>query len=201
LNKNILIGTTALVASFFMAGCSQTPEAASANDNANTNPVAATAAPTTSTRPGPDNSEIVTSTDAAGVTTETRVFHENTRVSKIVVTSRNGTHTTRVYSRSGEEKELSEGESEDVLDKTGDAIANTAGFVAEKTVEGTKKGVEVGKNVGDKTAEDAKKVGNKTAETSKTVADKTAEGAKKVGEKTVEGAKKTGKAIKRVVSP
>ena len=219
MSKNILICAVLLAASVFLAGCNKTESAnANANDNANAGTVA-----TTTTRPGPDNSEITTATDANGVKTETRVFRDNPHVSKVVVTTRNGTRTARVYSRSGEEKELNKGESESVLEKTGDAIAGSAGFVAnktvegaktvaDKTVEGTKKGVEVGKDVGaktaegaktvaEKTAEGAKTVGSKTADTAKTVGSKTAEGAKTVGEKTAGGAKKAGKAIKKVVSP
>lgn len=191
-----------------MAGCNQTPEAANANANNNANATPAVA--TTTTRPGPDNSEITSTTDANGVTTETRTFRNNPRVAKVVVTTRNGARTARVYSRTGEEKELKEGESQNALEKTGDAIATTAGFVADKTVEGTKKGVEVGKDVGaktvdtaktvgNKTADTAKTVGNKTAEGAKTVADKTVEGAKTVGSKTATGAKKTGRAIKKVL--
>lgn len=208
MSKNIVICGTFLAASVFLAGCNKTESAnANANDNANAGAVA-----TTTTRPGPDNSEIITTTDANGVKTETRVFRDNTHVSKVVVTTRNGTRTARVYSRTGEEKELNKDESESALEKTGDAIAGTAGFVADKTVqgakivadktvEGTKKGVEVGKDVGAKTAEGAKTVGSKTADTAKTVGSKTAEGAKTVGEKTAGGAKKVGRAIKRAVTP
>jgi ABC-type Fe3+-hydroxamate transport system substrate-binding protein len=195
LSKNILTCATLLAASVFLAGCAQTQEAA--NPNATASPVVAT----TTTRPGPDNSEITTTTDANGVTTETRVFRDSPRVARVVVTTHNGTRTTRVYSRTGEEKELKDAESESVLDKTGDAIANSAGFVADKTVEGTKKGVEVGKDVGEKTADTAKTVGEKTADVSKKVGNKAADTAKTVGEKTAEGAKKTGKAIKKVVKP
>jgi len=208
LNKSIFICAGALAGSIFLVGCNRTESATVNANNANTD----TATATTTTRPGPDNSEITTVTDANGVKTETRTFRDNTHVSKLVVTTRGGTRSTRVYSRGGEEKELSEGESENVLEKSGDAVAGAAGFVADKTVEGSKKGVEVGKTVGDKTVEGAKKVGDKTADTAKTVGDKTAdtsktvahktaEGAKTVGEKTASGAKKAGKAIKRVVSP
>jgi hypothetical protein len=107
-----------------------------------------------------------------------------------VVTTKDGVRTTRVYSRSGEEKEIKTSDSQNVLEETGDAIADAAGYVAAKTVDGTEKAVEVGKTAAEK-----------TKDTAKTVADKTAEGAKTVGEKTAEGAKKTGKAIKRAVKP
>ena len=72
----------------------------------NTNVNANLATPGTTTRPGPDNSTITTTTDANGVTTETRTFNGNPRVSKVVVTTRNGQKTARVYSASGEETDL-----------------------------------------------------------------------------------------------
>ena len=221
MSKNILMCASLLAASIFLAGCNKSPD--DANTNANNNANASPAVATTTTRPGPDNSEITTATDANGVKTETRTFRDNTHVSRVVVTTRNGAQTARVYSRSGEEKELNSGESQNALEKTGDAIAGAAGFVADKTVGGVKKGVEVGKDVGAKTAEGTKNVAEKTADVGKTVGTKTAEGAKTaasktaeaaktvgektadaaktVGQKTATGAKKTGRAIKRVVSP
>jgi hypothetical protein len=154
------------------AGCNQTD-----NANATATNVNATA-PTTTTRAGADNSEITTTTDANGVTTETRVFKNNPRVSRVVVTTdRSGRRTTRVYSPSGTEKVVDN--IGNALDETGDAIANAAGWTVEKTKEGATE-------VGDK-LEDVK--------------DETAKGAKKVGKKTAEGAKKAGKAIKDAVTP
>jgi hypothetical protein len=110
---------------------------------------------------------------------------------KVVVTD-GGHRTVRAYSPGGEEREVKQDEPAKPLEATGDAIADAAGFVADKTVTGTKKGVEVSKTVGDKTAEGAKTVGDKTVEGAKTVGEKTAEGAKTVGDKTVEGAKTVG---------
>jgi hypothetical protein len=106
------------------------------NTNANVN-VAATATPTTSTRPGPDNSTITTTTDANGVTTETRTFNGNPRVSRVVVTTRNGQKTARVYSASGEETDL-KADVAGALDATGDKIADAAGWTKDKAVEGAK---------------------------------------------------------------
>ena len=160
------------------AGCSST-----SNENANANANTSETVATNSTRPGPDDSEITTSVDANGVKTETRVFHNNPRVSKVVVTTRNGQRTVTVYAPSGESRELNKNEPEDVLEATGTAIADGVGFVADKTVAG------------------AKTVGEKTVEGAKTVGDKTVEGAKTVGEKTASGAKKTGSAIKKAVTP
>ena len=197
MSKRLLVAASLLCVSAFLAGCNTGQQAADTNANANANTGPAVAQ--TTTRPGPDNSEITTTTDANGVKSETRVFRDNPRVSRVVVTTRNGTRTTRVYARTGQEKEVNT--SENALEATGDAIANAAGFVADKTVAGAKKGVEVGKTVGEKTADTSKKVADKTVEGAKTVGDKTAEGAKKVGSATATGAKKAGKAIKRAVTP
>ena len=202
MTKRLSILTIVLLAAL-AAGCTNTNEAVNANANANT--------ATASTRPGPDNSEITTSVDANGVKTETRVFHGNPRVSRVVVTTDKGTRTVKVYSPSGEEREVNH-ESQNVFEATGSAIADAAGFVKDKTVAAGEKTGDVAKTVGSKTAEGAKTVGEKTAEGAKTVGSKTAEGAKTVGEKTVEGAKtvgektatgakKTGKAIKKVFTP
>jgi hypothetical protein len=188
----ILTGMCLLGLAAFVPGCGTT-------DNANTN-VTATATPSTSTRPGPDNSEITTTTDANGVTTETRVFKNNPRVSRVVVTTRNGQRTARVYSATGQETDW-KGDVASALSDTGDAIANGAGWVADKTVEGAKATGAAAKTVGEKTVEGAKTVGEKTAEGAKTVGSKTASGAKTVGAKTVSGTKKVGSAIKKAVTP
>lgn len=176
--KNRTLVAVAVV-SFAVAifGCSST------TDNANTNANASDAVATNNTRVGPDNSEITTSVDANGVKTETRVFHNNPRVSKVLVTTREGKRTVTVYAPSGEARELNKNEPEDVLEATGTAIADAVGFVADKTVEG------------------AKTVGEKTVEGARTVGEKTAEGTRTVVEKTGEGAKKTGRAIKKAVTP
>ena len=178
------------------AGCSKTNETANANAvNANST------IETASTKPGSDNSEITTNVDANGVRTETRVFRDNPRVSKVIVTTHNGIRTVKVYSPSGEERELKKNEAEDVLEATGTKIADGAGFVADKSkgVAGTVKDKTVA--AGEKTVDVSKKVGEETAEGARKVGEKTVEGAKKVGEKTAEGAKKTGKAIKKAITP
>jgi hypothetical protein len=169
----LVFAVALLVAS--VSGCSAT-------DNANANANAAVA-----TRLAPDGSEITTSVDAYGVKTETRVFRNNPRVSKVVVTtSADGRRTVRVYSPKGEEKVVDN--IGDALSETGDAIASAAGWVGDKTVEGVNEAGDKLEDVGDQTAKGAKKVGKATVE-----------GAKTVGEKTAEGAKKTGRAIKKVL--
>lgn len=182
------------------AGCSR-------NEAANSNTIALT--PTTA--PGPDNSEITTAVDASGNKTETRVFRNNPRISRVVVTTRDGRRTVRAYSPSGEEREVQT--DENVLEATGERVAASAGFVADKAEDAAGEAKDIGaaaadkaedvgdkaKNVGEKAVDVSKKVGEKTVEGAKTVGDKTVEGAKKVGDKTVEGAKKAGKAVKKVI--
>jgi hypothetical protein len=177
-NNKILVAVALAAFAVGVSGCSSTN-----NDDANTNVNATEAVATNNTRIGPDKSEITTSVDTNGVRTETRVFHDNPRVSKVVVTTRDGKRTVTVYAPSGEARELNKNEPEDVLEATGTAIADAVGFVADKTVEG------------------AKTVGEKTVEGARTVGDKTAEGTKTVIEKTGEGAKKTGRVIKKAVTP
>jgi hypothetical protein len=174
-------------------GCSTNQTAA---DNAAQTTAQATASP------APDNSEITTSVDAQGNRTDTRVFRDNPRVSKVVVTTnKNGTKTTRVVSRSGEEREVKT--DENVLEATGDKIADAAGFVADKSEdvagEVKDKTVAGAREVGDK-AEDAK---DKTVSTTKkvgsTVADKTEDVAGKTVSTTKKAGKKVGSAVKKVI--
>jgi hypothetical protein len=187
-NGKILIALAVATLAVGSAGCSSTSDNSNANANANQ------AVASNTTRPGADDSEITTSVDANGVKTETRVFHNNPRVSKVVVTTRDGKRTVTVYAPSGEARELNKNEAEDVLEATATKIADGAGFVADKTVEGAK-------TVGEKTVEGAKTAGDKTVEGARTVGQKTAAGTKTVVEKTEEGAKKTGRAIKKAVTP
>jgi hypothetical protein len=219
-------GGTKVIRKIFIAGaitsllllatsCSSTDQTSTTNAN--------NAATTTA---GPDNSEIVT-TNENGVRTETRTFRSNRRVSRVVVTTRDGSRTAKVYSASGEEREMKSGV-ETALNATGDAIADAVGFtktaavevgdktedVYDKTKEGVKKVGEKTKDgaekVADKTVDTTKKVADKTVDTSKKVADKTVDTSKKVADKSVDigktvvnktktGVKKTGKAIKKVI--
>src|SRR5688572_10297186 len=183
--RKLLIGAFIIALTSFFVGCSSSEQA-----NANQ----------TITTTGPDNSEIVTTTDSTGTRTETRTFRDNPRVSRVVVTTREGRRTVRVYSKTGEERELTQ-EVGDALVLTGDKIADAAGWVADNTVDKTKAGVnEVGdkaEDVGDKAVTVGKEVGDKAED----VGDKAASTAKTVGSKTVSGAKKTGRTIKKVVTP
>ena len=184
MQKRILVTAAFAALTLGVGGCSTTN-----NDNANTNANTTEVVATNNTRVAPDNSEITT-VDSNGVKTETRVFHNNPRVSRVVVTTRDGKRTVTVYAPSGESRELNKNEPEDVLEATGTAIADAAGFVADKA-----------EDVAGATKDAAKTVGTKTADTAKTVGEKTVEGSKTVVQKTGEGAKKTGRAIKKAVTP
>lgn len=181
MNKKLLIGALVIALASFIAGCST-------NDQTNANQ--------TTTMTGPDNSEIVTTTDSTGTRTETRTFRDNPRVSRVVVTTRDGRRTVKVYSKTGEEKELTENIG-DALAVAGDKLADAAGFVAEKTAAGVNEAGDKLEDVGDK----AKTVGREVGDKAEDVGDKTKSTAKTVADKTAEGAKKTGKTIKKVVTP
>lgn len=212
MTKKICLLTMMMLVAF-AAGCS-------ANTAQSTDQNAATAA--ASPVPAPDNSEITTAVDASGTRTETRTFRNNPNISKVVVTTRDGRRTVRAYSPRGEEREVNT--EENVLEATGDAVAKSAGFIADKGEdlagetqavgeEVADKAEDVGdkaKNVGEKAVDKSKEVGEKTVDASKNVGEKAVDvtkkagekgvdGAKKVGEKTVEGAKKAGSAVKKVI--
>jgi ABC-type glycerol-3-phosphate transport system substrate-binding protein len=191
--KKLLIGIMIAALAILATACSQANES-NGNTNAAANTNTSNTASTSITTTGPDNSEITTTTDSNGVKTETRTFKDNPRVSRVVVTTHNGNRTVQVYSASGEQKDVSNNEPPDVLHATGDAIADGAGWVKDKSVtayDKTKEGTEkVADTTVDTTKKVAKKVGDKTVDTTETVVDKTKE-----------GAKKTGTAIKTVVTP
>ena len=190
--KKFLTLSAILSLAIMAASCSSADN--TANSNANTGNTAST------TKLGPDNSEITT-TNENGVRTETRTFKGNSRISKIVVTTKDGKSTAKAYGPNGEERELSAPEK--ALNATGDAIADSAGWVKDKSVDTTKdvadKTKDATKTVADKTVEGTEKVVNKTADTAKTAGTKTKEGAKAVVNTTKEGAKKTGNALKKVI--
>jgi len=184
-----------------VAGCSSgnnsNATAGTANtDTANTAPV---------TAPGPDNSEITT-TNENGVKTETRTFKDNPRVSRIVVTTRDGNRTVKVYSPGGEMKSGPE----KALDATGEAVADSVGFVKDKGSNVVDKTKDTGSTVIDKTKEGTRTAIDKTKEgaevvkdtstsTAKKVGSKTKEGAETVVDKTKSGTKKAVNAVKKVI--
>ena len=214
MKTRLIAGVCALGLAAVAAGCGDNANNTTANTNlanANTNTAAVNANAsdmTAGTRVGPDNSEIKTET-AGGVTTETRTFKDpNSRVERVVVTTRDGKRTARVYYRDKTVKELPESEVGQVLGATADAIYNAGGKVVDVSKE-------VGSAVADK-AEDvpheaddaaraagkgAKKVGSEVADKAEDVGGATVNGAKKAGKATAKGAKKVGGAIKNAVTP
>lgn len=188
MTKKICLFTIPLLAALGI-GCSttNTPEAANANANtATTNPAQAQA----TTAPGPDNSEIATTVDKEGTRTETRTFHNNPRISKVIVTTRNGQRTVKVTSASGVEKVVNT--TEDVLQATGDKVADAAGFVAEKGKAGANEVADKAEDVKDKTVSATKKGANEVGDKAEDAKDKTVSTTKKA-------AKKVGSAVKKVV--
>ena len=182
MNKKLLIGLIVSAFTVFIVGCSS-------SDQANTN------ANQTTTQAAADNSEIITTTDSSGTQTQTRVFRDNPRIAKVVVTTRDGRRTTTVYSKTGESKEIND--AGDVLNATGDKIADAAGWVAAKTEPAVNEVGDKAEDVGDKAVSVGKEVGDKAED----VADKTKSTAKTVANKSTDAAKKTGKTIKKVIDP
>lgn len=185
--RKILIGCAIASLAALSFGCSSSNEAnTNMNANANTNTAETANTPTTA----PDNSEVTTKNEN-GVKTQTRTFKNNPRVSRVVVTTSNGKSTVKAYSPSGEEREVKT-EPEKALSATGDAIADSAGWVKDKSVTAYDKTKEGTKTVVEKGAETGKTVGTKTVDTTKKVANKTVDVTK-------EGAKKAAKTIKKVI--
>jgi hypothetical protein len=230
------LGTLALAA--FAAGCSDNANTNTANTNAANSNIVATST-TNSMSGAPASSEVVTAPDNSevrtemvnGVETKTRTFKDpNSRVERVVVSTRNGKRTARVYYRDRTVKELPDNEVERALDATGSALVSAGGKAVDVTKEvgsevgdkaedayGKTKdvGKTVGREVGDK-AEDvggatvngakaagrgAKAVGAEAADKAEDIGGATVNGAKKAGSATVKGAKKAGSAIKNAVTP
>jgi hypothetical protein len=80
----------------------------------------------------PDNSEIIRTTDANGVRTETRTFNGHPRISKVVVTTSSGKQTARLFTINGDERELPEYTIPTALEASGDELATAAGIIDEK---------------------------------------------------------------------
>lgn len=141
----------------------------------------------------------ITTTESNGVKTQTHTFRSGP-VDRVVVTTRAGKQTATVYQRdTGEQRNLPENKVAGALSATGDALAESAGFVADKSKDAataTKHGVEKGASA---TEQGAETVGNKAYQGGKTAVNATAEGAKVVGKKTAEGAKKVGETVKNAM--
>jgi major membrane immunogen (membrane-anchored lipoprotein) len=150
--KKFLTIISILSLSILAASCSSSDNGAATNANTSTETNTATTA-------GPDNSDITT-TNENGVRTETRTFRDNPRVSKVVVTTRDGKTTAKAYSPSGDERELSQPEK--ALNATGEAIADSAGWVKDKGSDVVDKSKDVTKDAVDKTKDVSKTVGERT---------------------------------------
>lgn len=197
MTRRLLIASVGISLSLMIAGCTSGDSTTNANTSANANTTTETATTSPTTTAGPDNSDITT-TNENGVRTETRTFRNNPRVSRVVVTTRDGNRTVKVYSRSGEEREM-KSQPERALDATGDAIADSVGFVKDKSVDVADKTKDTTKTVVDKTVDTSKTVADRTKEGAKTVSNKTVDTSKTVIDKTKEGAEKTGKTIKKII--
>lgn len=187
-----------------LAGCagdSPTANTASTNANVNANSGALPTTAGTEPRVGPDNSEVVTER-AGGVTTETRTFRNpSSRIERVVVTTRDGRRTARVYYRDNTVRELPESEVERALDATADALVTAGGKAVDVTKDAAAEVGDKAEDVGDKAASGAKKVGSEAADKAEDAGDKAVSGAKKAGSATVKGAKKAGEAVKDAVTP
>jgi hypothetical protein len=198
----LMIGASSLALALMMGCGGDTSNGNATNSNSTTNTMNTNARSSVDEMPATTTPEYETTTnEAGGVKTETRTYRDKSRIDRVVITTRDGKRTAKAYSASGEEKELRTDDLDDVLAKGGNAIADAAGFVADKAKDAGKAVVDKGGTVVSKVGEGAKTVGEKTAEGAKTVGEKTAEGAKTVGKKTVQGAKKVGGAVKDAVTP
>ncbi|HEV7890552.1 MAG TPA: hypothetical protein VGP08_07935 [Pyrinomonadaceae bacterium] len=211
--KRFLCGACALALAAVAAGCgdnSETTNAGNVNSNAAvaSNVSVTNTSGSTVTRTAPDGSVITTET-ANGVTTETRTFGDpKGRVERVVVTTRDGRKTARVYYRDKSVRELPDNEVERALTATGDAIVSAGGKVVEVSKDA---GAAVADKVEDvpseaddaarATAKGAKKVGTEAADKAEDVGGATVNGAKKAGKATAKGAKKVGGALKDAVTP
>ncbi len=87
----------------------------------------------------PDDSEIITTLDANGAKTETRTFKSNSRIAKVVVTTRDNNKTAQAHSIYGVVQDLPQDRVATALEATGDSLANAAGFAG--SVDEKNKGV------------------------------------------------------------
>lgn len=76
----------------------------------------------------PDDSEIITTLDASGLKTETRTFKSNSRIAKIVVTTRDNNKTAQAHSIYGVVQDLPQDRVATALEATGDSLADAVGF-------------------------------------------------------------------------
>lgn len=199
--SKLLLSICLLIPGALAIGCSSANTNNASNTSnanaANTSSVTNTSTTTTTATNTSGEYETTVTNNADGARTETRTYRNNSRISKVEITTRGGKRTARVTSNTGETRDIPEEKVEAVINGTADAIADAAGFVADKSKEAASAVKEGGEKVVDKGKEGAQKVG----EGAKTVGEKAAEGTKTAAEKTAEGAKKAGKAVKNAVTP
>lgn len=204
MSRKFLSGVLAAALAGVLAGCASdapTANTAATNANANTGALATTGGSDSEVRVAPDNSEIRTET-AGGVTTETRTFRNpSSRIERVVVTTRDGRRTARVYYRDNTVRELPENEVEQALGATADALVSVGGKVVDVTKDAASEVGDKAEDVGDEAVSGAKKVGSEAADKAEDVGDKAASGAKKAGSAAAKGAKKAGEAVKDAVTP
>lgn len=141
------------------------------------------------TRPAPDNSTIVIE-ERDGTHTETRTFgNKSSRITRVVrTTTPDGKRRTRVYYADGSVRELREGDDENVLEQSADALASFATSAVDVTADVARETAEVTTNVAGATVETAKDAASATAETTRAVASATVETTGKVASTTAEKA-------------
>lgn len=201
-------GVCALALAVFAAGCA---EQANTNMSSGTNANVATtdAAQTNGAQSAPDNSEIVRA-EEGGVVTETRTFRDpNAPVERVVVTTREGRRTARVYYRNEPEPiELAEDKVADALTATASAVADFGRAVGSRTADAAAATREGAEAVGERTVDGARAVGERTADGARAVGERTADGARTagaatrdaaetVGERTADGARAAGRGVRR----
>jgi hypothetical protein len=194
--RRILLTASCALALAALSACAGSDNANMTNTNGS-NMNAANINTTSSTMTSDDSQ--IARTEENGVVTETRTFRSG-RVEKVVVTTRSGKRTARVYARdTGEIRELPEGKVESALTATGDAIATSAGFVADKAEDVGRPVVEGAKAAGGAVADKAEDVGRGAADRSKKVGSVVADKAEDIGKGTANRAKKVGKGIKNAI--
>jgi ABC-type Fe3+-hydroxamate transport system substrate-binding protein len=199
--RRLLLTASCALALAALSACGDNTNSTNSNTSntnaANSNAVSSTTGGAMTT----DGSEVARA-EENGVVTETRTF-KGGRVEKVVVTTRGGKRTARVYARdTGEIRELPEGKVDTALTATGDAIAASAGFVADKAEDVGRPVVNGAKAAGGQVADKAEDVGRGAVDRSKkvggVVADKSEDVGRGVADRAVNAGKATAKGAKKV---
>ncbi|MCA1641697.1 MAG: hypothetical protein LC785_07065, partial [Acidobacteria bacterium] len=181
--RRILLTAACALALAALSACAGSDNANMSNSNGSnmngSNMNAANMNATSSTTTSDESA--IARTEENGVVTETRTFKRG-RVEKVVVTTRGGKRTARVYARdTGEIRELPESKVGTALTATGDAIASSAGFVADKAEDVGRPVVEGAKAAGGVVADKAEDVGRGAVDRSKKAGSVVADKAEDIG--------------------